>query len=144
LLLCIGGFRQQHTEKKGLGLYACGFGGWFFVDFFPTLNMLPHPHGGGFNIEPCTSCEEKLVSHTGTGVEKRCKPKTQPPSIAVLWKIKSRHTHIKTKNLNLQENSCSQNVLGSSEVLQYKLGRTSMKGGFSQLCVFGGRTFDPP
>ncbi len=51
-------------------------------------------------MEPCNTCEEKQVSHTETGIEKRCNPKKQPPTLAVLWHPIKRHTHIKRKNKN--------------------------------------------
>jgi hypothetical protein len=72
-----------------LSLISCGFLG--------KLNMLPHPHGGGFCMQLCSACGEKQISHTETGIEKRCSDKTELASQAVLWKIKSRHTHIKRK-----------------------------------------------
>ena len=49
--------------------------------------MLSHPHGVGFNMEPCIPCEEKRLSNTETDAENRCSNKTERPSQAVLWKF---------------------------------------------------------
>jgi hypothetical protein len=62
------------------------------------LYMDSQPQEGAFNIEPCWACGEKRRSHTEADAEKRCKHKTQPSPLAVLWKILNRSTHIKRKN----------------------------------------------
>jgi hypothetical protein len=51
----------------------------------PTQHRAMYPCGGN------------RFSHTETGGEKRCSTKKELASQAVLWKIKSRYTHIKTK-----------------------------------------------
>jgi hypothetical protein len=65
------------------------------------LNMLPHAHRCGFNMKPCTVCGGECLCHTATGVVKRCNPKKQPPSIAVLWRTVKCHTHIKRETKKL-------------------------------------------
>ena len=48
------------------------------------LSMLPHSHRIRLCIEPCTASGEKRLCHTVTDAKKVCKPKKQPPPIAVL------------------------------------------------------------
>ncbi len=62
--------------------------------------MPPHPHRGGFNIEPCIPCEGKRLSHTETDAEKQSENKKQRLSQAVLWRPKNAHTHIKSRQSN--------------------------------------------
>jgi hypothetical protein len=44
--------------------------------------LFSQPQEGVFNMEPCTSCDGKRLSHIETGVENCCKNKKQPPPTA--------------------------------------------------------------
>ncbi|MGD6806175.1 MAG: hypothetical protein ACQCN4_04385 [Candidatus Bathyarchaeia archaeon] len=61
-----------------------------------AANIAPHPHPDYFNIALCCSCGGKLARHTASDAEKRCNPRKQPPSFAVLWCAIKPHTHIKS------------------------------------------------
>ena len=56
-------------------------------EFLGKLYMPPHPHCGGFNMEPCMACGEKRLSHNQADAEKLCNRKKQPPPLAVLWQF---------------------------------------------------------
>ncbi len=58
--------------------------------------MRPHPHGGGFNIGVCCSCEGKLAAHTASGVDLRCFGGLHCGFNAFLWCAVNCHTHIES------------------------------------------------
>jgi hypothetical protein len=51
-----------------------------------------------FNMESCSSCGEKTVSHTETAAEIQAEHKTETRSQTVLWQPQNHHTHIKREN----------------------------------------------
>jgi hypothetical protein len=60
--------------------------------------MLPQAQECGLNIEPCTSCGEKLRYHITTGKEIQTETKTKPPTQSILWQPQNIYLHIKRKN----------------------------------------------
>ena len=73
---------------------------WFLWQKKTSRYMVSHPHADCFNIDACCSCGENLTCHTETGVESGCKPRKQPPPVAVLWCAVNQNTHIKNTQQN--------------------------------------------
>jgi hypothetical protein len=60
--------------------------------------MVSQAQEGAFNMEVCSSCDEKPISHTETAVKKQAENKTEPSFQPILWQPQNRPNHTKRKN----------------------------------------------
>jgi hypothetical protein len=64
--------------------------------------MLSQAQEWAFNMESCRACDEKLMCHTATGIEKQTEGKTESASQTILWHSQKHSTHIKRENKKQQ------------------------------------------